>query len=396
MRSLLIIGAIGGTLAVYNVVTTRRDIGIATGPTGPGQLEFFAAAAERPDLELFYKGLTPEQRLTMAKRLGEYDDGRLAPVIGKLLGTFDPVARAELGKSMASLAKKQPDAVAAQFGLAGSFQQIAVASALRSGGDGTLPLAVKRLDEEATRTNALAFLVDYGPASVPVLIPKLNSETPAVRLAAADALGKLAARAAVPALTGLYEKSEGAERIGYLSALASIGDPASEGLLNAALADESLTIAQRAQAALGLGRVGGKSVIPTLLALANHPDRQFRESARSALALAGDAAITDPSLPLPLRIEVAGSVQTPAADAVLARALADPASRLEAATFAGNRPSMVASLTKAVRAEPDGESADRILRALATTEEGRKALEALKNDPILGGLATRRERIGAG
>lgn len=396
MRSLLIIGGIGGTLAVYNVVTTRRDIGIATGPTGAAQREFFAAAAERPDLELFYKGLSPEQRLTMARRLGEYDDGRLAPVIGKLLGTFDPIARAELGKSLEHLAKRQPDAVAAQFGLAGSFQQIAVASALRAGGDAALPLTVKRLDEEATRANALAFLVDSGPKAIPVLLPKLNSDISAVRLAAADALGKLAARPAVPALTALYEKSEGADRIGYLSALASIGDPTSEGLLRAALADETLTIPQRAQAALGLGRIGGASVIPTLLALADHPDRQFRESARSALALTGDAAVNDPSLPMPLRIEVAGGVRTPAADAVLAQGLKAPATRLAAATVAGNRPSIVASLREAAKAESDGESIDRLLRALATTEEGRKALDNLKSDPTLGGLATRRARIGAG
>jgi HEAT repeat protein len=396
LRSLLIIGAIGGTLAVYNVFSTRRDIGVATGPVGPGQQAFFVAAAERPDLELFYKGLTPEQRLTMARRLGEYDDGRIAPVIGKLLGTFDPVAREELGKSLTHLAKRQPDAVAAQFGLTGSFQQIAIANALREAGDSGLPLAVKRLDDAATRANALNFLVGYGPSGIPVLLPKLDSDNADVRLAAADALGKLSARAAVPPLTSLYEKSQGAEKIGYLSALASIGDPGSEGLLKAALADESLTIPQRAQAALGLGRIGGKSVIPTLLGLAEHPDRQFRESARSALALAGDAAVTDPSLPMPLRIEVAGSVRTAAADKVLAQALANPETRLAAASVAGNRPSVVAPLTTAARAETDGEATDRILRALATTEEGREVLEGLKSDPILGGLATRRARIGAG
>lgn len=396
MRSLLIIGGIGATLAIYNVVSTRRDIGLATGPSGPAQQEFFAAAAERPDLELFYKGLSPEQRMTMAKRLGEYDDGRLAPVIGKLLGTFDPLARVELGKSLASLAKKQPDAVAAQFGLAGSFQQIAIAAALKEGGDAALPLAVKRLDETTTRPNALAFLVGYGPKAVPVLLPKLDSDVADVRLAAADALGKLAARPAVEPLTVLYRKSEGAERIGYLSALASIGDPASEDLLKSALADESLTIPQRAQAALGLGRIGGKSVIPTLVALADHPDRQFSESARSALMLAGDSAVTDPSLPMPLRIEVAGGVRTAAADALLAKALGEPATRRDAATVAGSRPSIVASLTSAARAESDGEAIDRLLRALATTEEGRAALKSLESDPTIGGLATRRARIGAG
>jgi HEAT repeat protein len=396
VRSLAIIAAIGGVLAAYNIFTTRRDIGLATGPTGSAQQTFFADAAERPDLELFYKGLTPAQRLTMARHLGEYDDARMATVIGKLLGTFDPEARKALGESLAKLGRTQPDAVAAQFGLTGSFQQIAVSNALRSVGAPALPLVVKRLDEETTRANALAYLVEFGPDAVPVILPKLDSETADVRLAAADALGKLAARPAVPKLTELFGKSDGTEKLGYLSALASIGDPASETLLRTALLDESLTIPQRSQAALGLGRIGGKAAVATLIGFADHPDRQFRESARSALMLAGDVAITETSLPMATRIEVASGVRTPAADALLTKALADPALRVAAAEAAANRPALVPSLVAAAKKADDGESADRMMRALATTEEGRAALATLKDDPLLGGLAARRERIGAG
>ncbi len=396
LRSLIIIAAIGGGLAAYNIVNVRRDVALATGPTNDDQRAFFARAAERPDLELFYKGLTSAQRASMARRLGDYDDPRLAAVIVKLLGTFDPEARKLLGESLAKLAQKQPDAVADQLAISGSFQQLAVTNALKGVGERALPLVAKRLEVAGARTNAVAFLVESGPGAIPELSNQLRSENQDVSLAAADALGKLGAREAVPILVERYRTAKDAARIGYLSAIASIGDPSTEKILTEAMSDETLTIPQRMQGALGLGRVGTATAVATLAPLAEHPDRQFRESVRSALALAGDAALKSPAIPPSLKLIVAGTVATPTSDAIIAAALKSPASAQIAAEGAGNRPSLVLPLLQAVKRTSDGAAADEMLRALATTKAGRAQLAELEKDPSLGGLAARRNRIGPG
>lgn len=392
VRSLLIMGVLGAGLAFYSIYANGRDIRWATGPRSEDQHQFFVNAATRPDIGVFFKGLSPKQRLEMSADIARYDDPAMATLIGKCLETFDPAARKVLTQSMSIIAKTQPKAVAHQLELKGSFQQLAVSTALAQRGAAAYPMIAERLTNGDARPNASSLLVAAGEAAVPSVMPYLESKDKDVRLAAADVLGKIRARRAVDSLTARYLASKGDEHFGYLASLAGIGDPKTEPLLVAAIRDESLPVPQRSQAALGLGRIASASAVKELWRYADDDQKQLAESAISALQVAGDAALAQPISDRPTVLTVAEGVHTTKATLMLQDALKDPQLLPLAARLGHNRPEMVPSLIAAllaVRPNDQGEIADDLVRSLVTTPEGTRALEAIKN-PALRGIIDRR------
>jgi hypothetical protein len=398
LRSLVYITALGVILAVYNAVSLHRDVGLAIGPKGPAQEQFFRDASDRPDIATFFKNMTPARRLIMAKNIGRYTDPELAALCGKCLDTFDAEARLALTESLAVVAKAHPDAAAALLKLPGSFQQIAIAAALRKAGDKVLPLVAKQFSDGDARPNAIAYLVASGRPAVAATMPYLASNNKDIRLAAADALGKLRATEAVVTLTRMFHASKEDERLAYLTALATIGDPVSEQLMTDTIKDQTLPTPHRAQAALGLGTIATETSLTMLWTYAADIDKSLREAAISALQIAGD-----PALRIGLRLasqhdtlEVAAGVRTPLGDSVIAKALENPATVILAAQVAGGRPDLVQILTGRVqRLDPntEGDQLDSIFRALGTTAQGRTALTAIcsaTNHPALAALASRR------
>ncbi|MEZ0325719.1 MAG: HEAT repeat domain-containing protein [Fimbriimonas sp.] len=395
LRSLLYMALLGAVLFILNLFMNGRDVAAAIGPEGETQRHFFLIAAERPDMLIFFKSLKPEQRLQMAQNVGRYSDPQLAKLIVKLLETFDTAARAALTQSLTALAKKQPAAVAERLEVGGSFQQLAMRSALKGAGPEALPLVAERLTNAGARPNAVAFLVEAGPPAIPPLLPMLGNKDKDVRLAAADALGKLRAKQALSKLVALYNGSTGDEQYGYLAAIAGVGDPSSETLLTSALNDEALPAPQRAQAALGLGRIGSESAIDLLWRYAASENHQIEQSSITALQVVGDL-VWKPGEGSPLlRIAVAEGIKTQLADNVIALGLGNPATQVAAARSAARRPALVRTLTTHLeRLQPgsEGDVADAIISALATTAEGRKSLAGLKAGP-LAGLIQRRLQL---
>jgi len=392
LRSLAYITLVGVGLAVYNSYSLRRDVGIATGPQGDAQHEFFASAATRPDIALFYKGLTHAQRISMANNIGHYDDAKLAPLIGTLLGSFDTEARTALTESLTALGRTHPEAVALQLKQAGSLQQFAIATSLRAIGNSDLPAVGAQLAVADARPHAVAYMVAAGHDAVPVLMPYLDHKTADVRLAAADALGKLGAREAVPKLVGLYEDSKGDEHFGYLSAIGGIGAPETEALLSRVVADVETSTPRRAQAFLGLGRIASDTSIATLWSFAKDDDVQIREAVIAGLQLAGPTTLaTAPNSALGLK--VASGLKVQAATDYIDQKLREPDDISDAARAASNRPELVMSLTHAVIEHPDGADVDLLMRALSSTPAGISELKQFTRDPNLGGFAMRRLRL---
>jgi len=419
IRSLAYIIGLGIALAVYNAVSLRRDVGLAVGPAGSAQEQFFRDSAERPDISTFFKNLKPSQRLQMAKNIGRYSDPELAKLCGKCLDTFDASARAALTDSLAVVGHVNPRAVAALMNLPGSFQQLAIAAALRQSGPDAIPMVAKEFSDADARANAIAYLVAAGAPAIAPTLPYLDASDKDVRLAAADALGKLRARQAVSKLTGMYLASKNEEQLAYLTALAGIGDPSSEAMMTKTLQDESQSPAARAEAALGLGAIGSQSSLAMLWNYAGVPDKSLRASAVSGLQLAGDPALRLVSgNPLSHRaamgegaggssaeasakegeglLRVAEGIHTPYADDIIRQALLDPSQSRFAAEVAGNRPTLVPNLASQARrldATRQGDVVDAVLRALATTQAGRAALKEIEStspSTPLGALASRR------
>lgn len=388
VRSLVAISLVGVSLAGYSVFALRRDIQIATSPVSEDQHHFFVDAASRPDVALFFKNLLPDQKLVMAKRIGAYDDPKLLGLISQLLGTFDDQARKELTNSLTTLGAKFPDTLAEQLKTAGSLQQLSIVKALRTVGPQATPFVAKQFSVADARPNASSYLVSLGPVSIPVLLPILNDKDKDVRLSAADALGKLGARAAITTLVSLYHSSTGDEQAGYLSAIAGIGDPSTEALLTKVTNDPTLATPRRAQAMLGLGRIGTQTAISILWSLATVDDAELHSSMISGLQLGGIQSLNyAPNISLGL--EVAEGIFGDSSDLYIRQQLKTPEYQFQAAKAARYRPKLVGVLAEVLEKPTPGEVVDACFRTLSSTEEGRNEIRKFASDPILGGFAMR-------
>lgn len=393
----LIVAAVA--MAFYNAWSTKTDIRIATGPVGKEQERFFVEAADRPDIATLFKSMTHEQKIVVARNIGHYDDPKLAKLIGILLADFDQDARKELTKSLAKLAQKQPAAVAAELKNAGSFQFLGVTEALKSIGDKAIPYVVQQLANGEARPQAIALLVE-NRASIKPLIACLKDKNSDVVKAAVEALGKLRAREATEKLMAMYENSKKEDKLLYLTALASIGDPRSENLLTAALDDPDLDSSMKQQAALGLGRIATPTSIQRLWRLVPNPDVDLVDSTISALQLAGDASLETPGTPVDIRIRVAAGIPSPLADAVIATGIRNPDNKIKKLAFqsALERPALVrpiADFLSSIRVADDGELIDYAVRALMSTPQGVRAAIPLKKNDQLVGFIERSEQAGS-
>jgi len=392
IRSLGFMIGLGVVLASVNAFTVRRDIAMATSGKSEEQRQFFIGCSARPDMANFYKSLTPEVRLAMAQNIGRYDDKEMAALLGTLLGDFDAKARVALTTSLVRLAKIQPKAVAEQLKQKGSFQIIAVTRALVASGVAIEPMVADQLSVGDARPNAVNLLVDRGAVSIPALLPKLESTDNDVKLAAADALGKLRAREAVAPLLVLLKAAKPDQYISYLAAISGIGDPSTESLLSGVISDETVPIPQRATTAVGLGRIRTDSAIRTLWKFADDADLQLRQSVISGLQVAGDTALKSRLVIDDSLLQVAAGVNTKTANQIIVGALKDPALQVAAIRASQGREALVPVLVarlKATSVADNGEAVTELLSALRSTAAGAKVLVGLRDDPQYVGLLAR-------
>lgn len=325
----------------------------------------------------------------MAQAVGRYDDAPLAKIAGTCIETFDPQTRDAFAAALIRVAKAHPKEVVDQMVGGGGIKQRAIANALHPLGAVVLPMVAEKLTVGDARTNAVSFLADSGLDAVPYVAPKLADKDKDVRLAAADCLGKLRATSATDALTKLAQSAAMEERPRYWAAIASIGNPSSEPFLTSLISDVELDGSQRAQAALGLGRVATESALRTVARFLTTDEAPLSRACIDALRSAGDRGLAvAPNEEA--RVAVAAGVLSPAADAVLRAALERPATAATASALCADRPQLHPELIAAARRfASDGEVADAVVHALDQTSSGRKRLQSLRNDPDLGGFVRR-------
>lgn len=388
--ALAVMVGLGLVLAALGVVTSRRDLALAIGPSSAAQRQWLDEAADRPDIAQFFKKLSHEQRIEMARAIGRYDDAPLAKLTGLLLADFDEEARAILQRGLGRIAAVHPEDVAAQLVQTGGFQQLAVFAALRTLGDRAITPVAAMLDNGDARPAAIAYLVAAGPAAIPALLPRLNDPKPEVRLAAADALGGLRAREAIAPLLKDLAEAPVADRPAYLADLAAIGDPSTEPLLASVLDDTARPLAERTAVALGLGRIGGPVATPLLWRYAATDEPVLAHAAFAALVTVGAPALQVPEVPPAIRIRLAAALVGPEADGVLRIALTQPETRLAAVQGAKERPSLIPDLAALLPlAKEDGELAAALVADLSATDAGRALLAPYRDDPGLTGFIQR-------
>ncbi|MCA1946811.1 MAG: hypothetical protein LDL55_01670 [Armatimonadetes bacterium] len=395
--TLLFLILVSVLLAAYNAYSTARDVRLATGPEGPAQRAFFIEAAERPDILTLYQGMTRAEKLATARNIARYDHPKLAKLVAILLQDFDAEARRTLTETLRQVAARQPKAVAEELKNSSSFQYLGVSAALRSLGKTAIPYVVETLSNGDCRPRAIEFLVNSGPAAIPFVLPKLGATDKDVRLAAVETLGKLRAREAAAPIRKLFYEAQRADRMPYLTALATIAAPEDEGLLQAALDDKGYPTPLRAQAALGLGRIASPSAVRTLWRITGDRDRDLVEAAVAGLRLAEDRALQYGSGSPRVTAEVCAGFETPLSNRTVATLLdhPDPSVVDAAVTASQGRSALVEPLLRVLartNPEREGEVVEAVVDALYSTEQGRKALSQASN-PLVRAFIERRKLV---
>jgi HEAT repeat protein len=377
-------------LVIFQRATSARDVDVATDPPNPAQRAFFESAASRPDLELFFKALPRSKKLQMARNLGDHATPNAAKVAAKLLSTFDEQAREALIASLSKLAATNPALVAGELGLSGSYQRIGVYRALRSAGDRGTHAAAAALADPARKSNAVRYLVQLGPSSIPHVLPLLNEESEGTRSAAAETLGKLRSIEAVapilsklPLAKGEERLAKGEERSAYIASLADIGDRRAEESLIRAL--EGATPGESARIMGGLGRIATPRSMAQLVRIHKEGSSQTKDAALTGLVLSGDTAFAHIEEPK-LRLEIAARVHTKKADETIRGLLSHPSLSKSALKAATGREQLASALWPQ-SANPD--SVALRMEILASTKAGNRILQGLSDDPVYGGYAKR-------
>ncbi|HSV72481.1 MAG TPA: HEAT repeat domain-containing protein [Chthonomonadales bacterium] len=240
----------------------------------------------------------------------------------------------------------------------------------------------------ATGGDVLGALVAKREKSVAALMPLLDDADEGVRSGAVSALGKVGSPTPVPRLIEMMAKDTPPVRRVAIGAIALIAHPSCEPALVEAIANPNDDNEARAQAAVGLGRIGSPSAIATLIRAIDDFDLRVQGAAVSALAVVGppavpalDAARRRGSIDVQVRaLSALGGMQHQAANPALLASLRDPDSTVRRAAvaglgFPGNAPA-VGPLT-ALLGDRDGSIATAASTALA--QIGPAAQAALVN-----------------
>ena len=154
-----------------------------------------------------------------------------------------------------------------------------------------VPALIRALKDEhhMVRMYAVMSLRQLGDRSaVPALIQALKDKDSSVRMDAAQALGKLGDRAAVPALIEALKDDSEYVRSYAASALESLGDRSAVPALVEALKDKDSWV--RTRSALALGRLGDKSALPVLVETLKDKDERVRGDAAWTVGELGDTS----------------------------------------------------------------------------------------------------------
>ncbi|MEN6400344.1 MAG: HEAT repeat domain-containing protein [Armatimonadia bacterium] len=137
-----------------------------------------------------------------------------------------------------------------------------------------------RAKSSTSRDEVVAQLVELGSEAVPPLLRALAHKDYKVRIAAAEALGKLRDPEAITALIEALSDSSKNVQEAAAEALTRVGDAAAPALLDALIGKDQ---AARKWAAEALGNLGDESVAMQLIARLNDPNVEVQRAAVTSL-----------------------------------------------------------------------------------------------------------------
>jgi HEAT repeat protein len=283
-----------------------------------------------PDLAVEIRGLlrrglaSPEPNLALsaARCLGEWGEGEDAEALVRAAESGTEAIAQACGRSLLSLAEREPDAVrtaverarlqgpssaplAAVLGCLGgpealarlknalgsqdaALRKQAVAGIARLGGAEVAELvafflADENLEVQVAAASALGEIRDSQgrPRASDALLAALGSGSPAVKAAAARALGRTGDSRAVPALQELARGNDPGVALAALEALAGLGSPDMDDLLMEAMSNRDEEVVK--QALIAMGDSGGPRAVERISIGLDHPRWDVRRLAAELL-----------------------------------------------------------------------------------------------------------------
>ncbi|MBX3118806.1 MAG: hypothetical protein KF784_07045 [Fimbriimonadaceae bacterium] len=400
VKTLIALLALTGVLLIVDRVREAREIALATGPASEAQRKYFVESADRPGVELFYKGLSTKEKVAMAKRLAKYSDAKSIALTGKLLDTYDSAAYKELTHTLTVQAKSNPKDAIPLINIGATQPKFAIRKALLDATPTILPELAAALSDKALQGSAKRLLLDAGAQAEPYVRPLVKSKEASVRLESASLLGEYRKPESLDTLKAAFKVSKPPERIQYLSAIVGIGVPQNRPFLEGVFTFSQFTDDERYLAARGLAKIGTlQSTAPLAKALlkAKGPER---DRIINALAESGDKTLELTTLRAQDRVILATRLSGPKADALLSSAIDKVGfGAVPSLDLLYGREALTPALRKlALQIDPKKESYKimQVLRALSSTESGQKALAQLQQDSRIGGLAMRTLRLTSG
>lgn len=396
-KTLLVLVALTGVLLAIDRISTAREIALATGPKSEAQRKYFVEAADRPGIDLFYKGLNPRQKLAMAKRLGEYSDEKAIALTGKLLGTFDAPAYDALTQALTKQAKANPEGAIKLIGEGATRPKAAIRAALIGAAPASLKPLAEAMKDPALRGPAKRLLLEAGPQAEPVVRPLVGSSDQETRTDAAFLLGEYRKTESIEALQAAYRTRKPPERSRYLASLVAIGATQNRAFFEGVFTAKGSSGEERALGAKGLSKIGTLEAVAPLARALLKSQGPERETIIAALAEAGDKTLGLTTLRPHDRFLLACRLRGAKADSVISQAIASQ--RIDVFPVLDalyGRPALTPALrglALRIDAKTEAYKITQVLRVLTSTEEGLKALRQLRQDDKIGGLAMRTLRL---
>lgn len=166
---------------------------------------------------------------------------------------------------------------------------LAISASISESRADQIPQLIKALNDANVRQGASIALTKQGEAAVPALRNSLKSGKPDVRVWSAYTLGEIgqASESSVGELCKAVSDSDHALRSAAAQALGKIGAPAAVETLSGALDDDDVQVRQHAT--VGLGQIGPPAQVATAKLIAAISDPDLRPLAREALVQIGSS-----------------------------------------------------------------------------------------------------------
>ena len=186
----IVLGVLGAIVIGLGIATSYSNRRLVE-DLAVGEPEAFSLFAERQDAYIFLQSEDADTRLRIARSLANWRDTSAAKLTLVLIPDPDPSVRGALVDSLVEIAKRDPEAVAAEFAAGGVPESAALVEATaRDKSTGLDVLRVVLADSPAS-PNGLLLAKRLGSDSEPLLAPLLSNSDPEVRLIVADTLASL-------------------------------------------------------------------------------------------------------------------------------------------------------------------------------------------------------------